>query len=119
MSGAMLRDLKILVVGGTRPMSALVDGMLRSLGIGQVREARDAAEAVVAMRREAADVVICATPDWHREENWPDVPTIMLLRSAGPAERQAAKAAGATALLSHPITAKTLFQRLVAATRRD
>ncbi len=128
MPDTRLASLAVLVVDDDRPMRALLDEMLAAIGVAEVRAAADSAEALAILRRFPADLVLCAegagpeggfalARQLRRDAAALDrrLPVVMLAAAADPARLAAARAAGASGILSRPVTTRTLHQRLTAA----
>lgn len=121
-----LRHLQVLVVDDSGYMRKLLKAILRGLGITNVREASDGADALQHLRTFAADFVIV---DWHMEpldgltfvqlvrtaKDSPNrnVPIIMMTGHTEQRNVEAARAAGVNDFLAKPISALTVYQRIV------
>lgn len=117
--------LHILVVDDNRHMRTLVRSILSALGIRNIMEAEDGAQAIKLMRTVDADIVIC---DWNMEpmdgitftklvrrgEESPDiyVPIIMLTGHTEMTRVVIARDAGVNEFLAKPVSAKNIYQRI-------
>ena len=123
----VLGNINVLVLDDNRHMRNLVQSILHALGVKQIREASDAAEAFKELQHFHADVIIA---DWHMEpldgidfvrlvrtakdSPNPYVPIIML---TGYTEYQRvceARDAGVNEFLAKPISARALYTRFTA-----
>jgi two-component system, chemotaxis family, chemotaxis protein CheY len=121
----ILSSVRLLVVDDNQHMRAIISTVLKGIGVRQVRECWDGAEALDALRKWPADVVIT---DYHMapidgieftrlvrnaaDSPNPFIPIIML---TGYAERtlvMEARDAGVTEFIAKPLTAQALVDRL-------
>lgn len=65
--------MKVLVVDDFATMRRIIKGVLRQIGLKNIREAEDGKEALQLMKSEKFDLVLC---DW----NMPEMPGIELLK---------------------------------------
>lgn len=119
-----LDNINVLVLDDNRHMRTLVQSILHALGVKNIREANDAAEAFKELMHFHADVIIV---DWHMEpldgidfvklvrtakdSPNPYVPIIMLSGYTEYRRVVAARDAGVNEFLAKPISAKALYQR--------
>lgn len=120
-------SLHVLVVDDNAHMRSIVVAILRGIGIGTVKEATDGADAFEVMRAGVPDIVICdlkmdpidgldfsnmvrTAPD----SPFPFVPIIMMTGHTERSKVVAARDSGINELLSKPISAKTLMDRIIA-----
>lgn len=119
--------LSVLVVDDNRHMRTLVQSILHALGVKNVREVGDAAEAFKELQRFSADIIIT---DWHMEpldgidfvrlvrtakdSPNPYIPIIMLTGHTEMQRVVEARDVGVNEFLAKPISAKSLFARLLA-----
>ena len=124
---ASLEKLRVLVADDNQHMRAIVSAVLKSIGINNLREAHDGAEALAVLREWNADVAIV---DFRMEpidgveftrlvRNASDstnqfLPIIMLTGYADRVRVLEARDAGVTELVVKPMTAKALMSRLQA-----
>ncbi|MPY71616.1 MAG: response regulator [Alphaproteobacteria bacterium] len=120
----VLDNINVLVLDDNRHMRTLVQSILHALGVKNIREASDAAEAFKELMHFHADVIIV---DWHMEpldgidfvklvrtakdSPNPYVPIIMLSGYTEYRRVVAARDAGVNEFLAKPISAKALYQR--------
>jgi two-component system chemotaxis response regulator CheY len=120
----VLDNINVLVLDDNRHMRSLVQSILHALGVKNIREANDAADAFKELMHFHADVIIC---DWHMEpldgidfvklvrtakdSPNPYVPIIMLSGYTEYRRVVAARDAGVNEFLAKPISAKALYQR--------
>jgi len=123
----VLDNINVLVLDDNRHMRTLVQSILHALGVKNIREAGDAAEAFKELMHFHADVIIV---DWHMEpldgidfvklvrtakdSPNPYVPIIMLSGYTEYRRVVAARDAGVNEFLAKPISAKALYQRFAA-----
>lgn len=116
----------VLVVDDNKHMRNLVKSILHALGIKNVREVGDAAEAFKELQRFSADLVIT---DWHMEpldgldfvrlvrtakdSPNPYIPIIMLTGHTELVRVMEARDAGVNEFLAKPISARGLYARMV------
>ncbi len=124
--GYNLSNLNFLVVDDNKNMRLLVIQVLRALGIRNVKEADDGADALKTLKTFPTDIVIC---DWNMEpldgldftrmvrtasdSPNPFVPIIMLTGHTEMNRVEEARDAGVHEFLAKPISAKSLYQRIV------
>lgn len=120
-----LESLKILVADDNQHMRAIVVAVLKSIGLKQIKEAHDGAEALAKLREFPADVAIV---DFRMEpidgveftrlvrnaadSKNPFLPIIMLTGYADRGRVMEARDAGVTEMVVKPVTAKALISRL-------
>ena len=119
-----LDNLNVLVLDDNRHMRGLVQSILHSLGVKNIREAADAAAAFKELQHFLADVLIV---DWHMEpldgldfvrlvrtakdSANPYVPIIMLTGYTEYRRVTEARDAGVNEFLAKPISARALYLR--------
>lgn len=122
----MLDALNVLVIDDNRHMRSLVQSILHALGVKNVTEAGDAAQAFKELQHFNADVIIA---DWHMEpldgldfvrlvrtakdSPNPYVPIIMLTGYTELYRVKQARDAGVTSFLAKPLSAQSLYKRLI------
>lgn len=127
MSTYDLSGLQILVIDDNMHMRRLVKNILSALGIRNVRDAEDGADALKVLNTFDADIVIV---DWQMEpidgieftkmvrtsEDSPNiyVPIIMLTGHTEVNRVFTARDAGINEFLAKPVSAKKIYQRIVA-----
>ena len=125
MSGATFDHLKALIVEDNVHMRTLLRSLLTALGINQVYEAGNGAEAFVILREKSPDLIltdlsmkpvdgIAFTREVRLSHDSPN-PYVPIIMITGHTERQkveAARDAGVTEFLAKPITAQGLFLRI-------
>jgi len=120
----VLDNMNVLVLDDNRHMRSLVQSILHALGVKNIREAGDAADAFKELQHFHADVIIV---DWHMEpldgldfvrlvrtakdSPNPYVPIIMLSGYTEYRRITEARDAGVNEFLAKPISAKALYQR--------
>ena len=120
----VLDNVNVLILDDNRHMRSLVQSILHALGVKNIREAGDAAEAFKELQHFHADVIIV---DWHMEpldgldfvrlvrtakdSPNPYVPIIMLSGHTEYRRVTEARDAGVNEFLAKPISAKALYQR--------
>ena len=120
----VLENVNVLVLDDNRHMRQLVESILHALGVKQVRQAGDAAQAFKELQHFTADVIIV---DWHMEpldgldfvrlvrtakdSPCPFVPIIMLSGYTEYRRVTEARDAGVNEFLAKPISAKALYTR--------
>jgi CheY-like chemotaxis protein len=123
----VLDNVNVLVLDDNRHMRTLVQSILHALGVKNVCEAADAAQAFKELQHFQADVLIV---DWHMEpldgldfvrlvrtakdSPNPYVPIIMLSGYTEYRRVTEARDAGVNEFLAKPISAKALYQRFAA-----
>lgn len=121
-----LNQLKVLLADDDKSMRYLVRDLLKAFGVGEIQTANDGAAAYAMLRHYAADLVIA---DWlmspmngldflRKVRLAPDspnpfIPMIILTGYTDTQRVTACRDAGVTSYLAKPITAKTLYSRLV------
>lgn len=125
MSGATFGYLKALVIEDNVHMRALLHSLLTALGITEVFEAANGADAFVILRDKCPDLIlsdlsmkpvdgIAFTREVRLSENSPN-PYVPIIMVTGHTERhrvEAARDAGVTEFLAKPITVQNLFLRI-------
>ena len=120
-------DVRVVVAEDDRGTRLVLRGLLRSLGIREIIECANGAEAFVQVQRSAPDLLIS---DWEMPEvsgialtrlvrNHPDspnplMPVIMLTSHSNQSLVARARDAGVTAFLAKPVSRKALAARLEA-----
>ena len=120
----VLDNMNVLVLDDNRHMRSLVQSILHALGVKNIREAGDAADAFKELQHFHADIIIV---DWHMEpldgldfvrlvrtakdSPNPYVPIIMLSGYTEYRRITEARDAGVNEFLAKPISAKALYQR--------
>ena len=120
-----LSSVCVLVVDDNHHMRAIISAVLKGMGVRQVRECWDGAEALDALRKWPADVVIT---DFHMspidgleftrlvrnasDSPNPFLPIIMLTGYADRSLVMEARDAGVTEFIAKPLTAQALVNRL-------
>jgi CheY-like chemotaxis protein len=120
-----LGALKVLLVDDNQHMRAIVSTILKGVGIHEVREARDGAEGLQALRDWPADIAIV---DFHMEpidgveftrmirnakdSRNPYLPIIMMTGFADRPRVVEARDAGVTELVVKPVTARSIIDRI-------
>lgn len=120
-----LDAVRVLVVDDNQHMRAIVGVMLNSFGIKMVREAKDGADAIEALRRWPADLAICDflmdpmdgvefTRQVRNATDSPNpyLPVVMLTGHSELARVTEARDAGVTEFVVKPLTAKALVDRI-------
>jgi two-component system, chemotaxis family, chemotaxis protein CheY len=125
MSGGAFEHLKALVVEDNPHMRTLLRSLLNALGIQNVFEAADGAEAFELLRDKQPDLILSdlsmrpmdglafarEVRASHESPN-PYIPIIMVTGHTERHRIEAARDAGVTEVLAKPITAGNLFQRI-------
>lgn len=125
MSDYNLSRLNFLIVDDNKHMRALVKSILHALGVKNVLEASDGADAFKELRHFPADVIIC---DWNMspldgldfvrmvrtgsDSPNPFVPIIMLTGHTEMNRVMEARDSGVHEFLAKPISAKKLYSRI-------
>lgn len=122
-----LENLRILLVDDNQHMRAIVSAVLAGVGVRHLREARDGAEALAALRDWPADVAIVdfqmfpidGVEFTRMVRNAPDsrnpyLPIVMMTGHSEMARVVEARDAGVTEFIVKPVTAKSLLERLQA-----
>lgn len=125
MSG--LADLRVLLVDDNQHMRAIVTTVLAGVGVRHIRETRDGAEALEALKEWPADVAIVDFQMFPIDgvefirmvRNAPDSknPYLPIVMMTGHSERSRvvdARDAGVTEFIAKPLTAKSVLERLQA-----
>lgn len=123
----VLDDINVFVVDDNRHMRSLVQSILHALGVKNIGEAADAAQAFKELQHFLADVLIV---DWHMEpldglefvrlvrtakdSPNPYVPIIMLSGYTEYRRVTEARDAGVNEFLAKPISARSLYLRFAA-----
>ena len=131
MAGLNISKVKFLVVEDNQFMSALVRQILRTLGVLQVDEAKDGADAFQRMREFGPDIVLL---DWQMApmdglefaklvRTSPEspnrfIPIIMITAHSAISRVTEARDAGVNEILAKPIAALNLFTRIRAVIER-
>jgi two-component system chemotaxis response regulator CheY len=125
MSGATFDHLKALIVEDNVHMRTLLRSLLTALGIKQVYEAGNGADAFVILREKSPDMIltdlsmkpvdgIAFTREVRLSHDSPN-PYVPIVMITGHTERhrvEAARDAGVTEFLAKPITAQGVFLRI-------
>lgn len=122
-----IERIRFLVVDDNAPMRALLNAVLRSLGVKMIDDAPDGRIAFERLKEKEADIVIC---DWNMSpidgveftrmvRHAPDspnpfAPIIMLSGHAEVARVVEARDAGVNEFLAKPVSAAKLFARIKA-----
>lgn len=125
MSG--LENLRVLLVDDNQHMRAIVTTVLAGVGVRHIRETRDGAEALEALKEWPADVAIVdfqmfpidGVEFTRMVRNAPDSknPYLPIVMMTGHSERSRvveARDAGVTEFVAKPLTAKSVLDRLQA-----
>ncbi len=125
MSG--LESLRVLLVDDNQHMRAIVTTVLTGVGVKQIREVRDGAEALDALREWSADLAIVDFQMFPLDgveftrmvRNAPDSrnPYLPIIMMTGHSERyrvMEARDAGVTEFVAKPLTAKSVLERIQA-----
>ncbi len=131
MSDYNLERLNFLIVDDNKHMRALVKSILHALGVKNIVEAQDGADAFKELRHFPADIIIC---DWNmspldgmdfvrlvrtgKDSPNPFVPIIMLTGHTEMNRVVEARDAGVHEFLAKPISAKSLYGRIRAIIER-
>jgi two-component system, chemotaxis family, chemotaxis protein CheY len=121
----VLENINVFIIDDNRHMRLLVKSILHSLGVKEIGEAGDAAEAFTELQHFTADIIIV---DWHMEpldgldfvrlirtaKDSPNhyMPIIMLTGFTEYARVAEARDAGVNEFLAKPISPKDLYMRL-------
>jgi two-component system, chemotaxis family, chemotaxis protein CheY len=122
-----LARLQILVVDDNEYMRGVIRTVLRALGITQVHEAESGAAAIGVLRETAIDIVFV---DWMMQPMSgpelvqflrssdtspnPYIPIVMVTAHSEVRNIKAARDIGITEFLAKPVTAKSIYERIVA-----
>lgn len=122
---AGLNSLRVLIVDDNQHMRAIVTTVLAGVGIRDVREVRDGADGLNALREWQADVAIVdflmspidGVEFTRMVRNAPDsknpyLPIVMMTGHAEKARVVEARDAGVTEFIAKPLTAKSVLDRL-------
>ena len=120
-----LESLRVLLVDDNQHMRAIVMTVLSGVGVAHIRETRDGAEALAALREWPADLAIVdfqMTPldgvEFTRlVRNSPDsrnpyLPVIMMTGHSERTRVMDARDAGVTEFVAKPLTAKSVLERI-------
>ena len=120
-----LQSLDILLVDDNPNMRAIVSTMLKSVGVGRVREVDDGAAALAALKDRPADLAIVdfkmlpvdGVTFTHlirtaKDSPNPYLPIIMMTGHSDKRRVTEARDAGVTEFVTKPLTAKALLDRL-------
>jgi CheY-like chemotaxis protein len=120
-----LESLRVLLVDDNQHMRAIVTTVLLSVGVTQVRETRDGAEALTVLRDWPADLAIVDFQMYPLDgveftrmvRNAPDSrnPYLPIIMMTGHSERSRvyeARDAGVTEFVAKPVTAKAVLERI-------
>ncbi len=116
-------DMDVLVVGDAPTMRRIVRGLLRELGLKNVREAEDGKIALQALKNKKTDLIVC---DWNmpvmtgiellreiRDDiSLKEVPMLMITAEAKKENIVAAVEAGVNNYIVKPFNAQTLNEKL-------
>jgi len=116
-------EMDVLVVDDAPTMRRIVRGLLRELGLKNVREAEDGKMALQALKNKKADLIVC---DWNmpemtgiellreiRDDNsLKEVPMLMVTAEAKKENIVAAVEAGVNNYIVKPFNAQTLNEKL-------
>ncbi len=129
---ADLSRVLALIVDDNHYMRTIVSAMLRSLGITNIREASDGAEAMEMVRDWRPDVILCDIVMEHldgieftrlirtaSDSPHPYVPIIMITGHTDRDKVISARDAGVNELIAKPLTARALIDRLKAVLDSD
>lgn len=124
---AGLSTIHVLVVDDNPHMRSIVVAILRGVGIGVIKEASDGADALGVMRAGIPDLIIAdlnMSPidgleftqmvRTAADSPYPFVPIIMMTGHTERSKVIQARDAGVNELVSKPISAKTLLDRIIA-----
>lgn len=122
-----LENLRVLLVDDNQHMRAIVTTVLAGVGVRHIRETRDGAEALEALKEWPADVAIVdfqmfpidGVEFTRMVRNAPDSknPYLPIVMMTGHSERSRvveARDAGVTEFVAKPLTAKSVLERLQA-----
>lgn len=126
-----LQSLDILLADDNPNMRAIVSAMLKSVGVGRVREVDDGAAALVALKARPADLAIIdfkmlpidgvAFTQLVRTASDSPNPYLPIIMMTGHSERRRvteARDAGVTEFVTKPVTAPALLARIEAVIMR-
>ncbi len=116
-------EMDVLVVDDAPTMRRIVRGLLRELGLKNVREAEDGKMALQALKNKKADLIVC---DWNmpvmtgiellreiRDDiSLKEIPMLMITAEAKKESIVAAVEAGVNNYIVKPFTAQILNERL-------
>lgn len=122
-----LENLRVLLVDDNQHMRAIVMTVLAGVGVRNVRETRDGAEALEALRDWPADVAIVDFQMFHidgveftrmvrtaPDSKNPYLPIVMMTGHSEKSRVVEARDAGVTEFVAKPLTAKSVLERLQA-----
>ena len=125
LAGSGISELRVLIVDDAPDMLRLLRGMLSSLGITRIEDARDGREALMMVRRFHPTFLVV---DWEMEpmdgytlvhhlrgtKSGPDakVPVIMMSTNAEPARIMAARKLGVSHFILKPVVPARLADRM-------
>jgi CheY-like chemotaxis protein len=120
-----LESLRVLLVDDNQHMRAIVMTVLSGIGVSQIRETRDGAEALEALKQWPADLAIVdfqmnrldGVEFTRHVRNSPDSrnPYLPIIMMTGHSERtrvMEARDAGVTEFVAKPLTAKSVLERI-------
>ena len=126
-----LQALRVLLVDDNPHMRAIVFAMLQGLGVRDLVQAQDGAEAMEMMRREPVDIVLVDflmrpvdgvhfTRELRNSPASPDIyaPVIMMTGHSERSRVEEARDAGVTEFVVKPLTLRALIGRLEAVIQR-
>ena len=126
-----LQALRVLLVDDNPHMRAIVFAMLQGLGVRELLQAKDGAEAMEVMRREPVDIVLVDflmqpvdgvhfTRELRNSPMSPDIyaPVIMMTGHSERSRVEEARDAGVTEFVVKPLTLRALIGRLEAVIQR-
>jgi CheY-like chemotaxis protein len=126
-----LESLRVLLVDDNQHMRAIVMAVLHGVGVAQIRETHDGAEALAALREWPADLAIVDFQMFPLDgveftrmvRNAPDSknPYLPIIMMTGHSERHRvceARDAGVTEFVAKPVTAKAVLERIHAVIHR-
>jgi len=122
-----LENLRVLLVDDNQHMRAIVTTVLAGVGVRNVRESRDGAEALEALRDWPADVAIVDFQMFPidgvefirmvrngADSKHPYLPIVMMTGHSEKSRVVEARDAGVTEFIAKPLTAKSVLERLQA-----
>ena len=124
-SRCVLTNVRLLVIDDNRHMTKLIAAILRALGVREICEINDAADAFKEIEHFVPDIIIV---DWHmqpldgldfvrlvrtaKDSPNPYIPIIMLTGFTEMKRVTEARDAGINEFLAKPVSAKALYQRI-------
>lgn len=127
MGKAAFDSLHVLIVDDNVHMRRIIETLTRALGVGRVSLVSDGDEALALVRSEAVDIVLCDLEMDHlnglefigkvRVNDDSPNPYVPIIVVSGHGDMQSvikARDAGANEFLAKPISAKELYDRLIA-----